>query len=78
MIRSSFDFLIVAPESRRIIYGGASGRSDDWELLSYGFDNGKEVYCMIDETGSRILLMVPQTIESLCGLDIWVPVRKGS
>ena len=53
-------------ESRRIIYGGDSERYDDWELSYDGFDNSKEGYFMIGETGSGILLMVPRTRESLC------------
>ena len=33
-IRSSYDFSMVIPESRRITYGGDSGSSDDMEVVS--------------------------------------------
>ena len=65
-MRSSYCFLTVIPESRRIAYGVEYVSSDYWELLSDWFDNVKVADFMIVETGSGILLMVPQTSESLC------------
>ena len=47
-------------------YGGDSRSSDDWDLLSDWSDNVEAAGFMIVETGSGILLMVPQTSESLC------------
>ena len=57
-IRLSYDFLTVITGSRIITYGGDSGSSDDWELLSDGFDNSEAEYFIIAETGSGILFMV--------------------
>ena len=57
-IRSSYDFLTVVPESRRMTYGSDSGSSDDMELSSDWFGNGEAEYFIIDDTESGILLMV--------------------
>ena len=65
-IRSSYDFLIVIPESRRMTYGGEFGSSDDMKLSSDWFGNGEASDFMIFETGSGILLMVPRASTSLC------------
>ena len=48
------------------MYGGDSGSSYYWELLSDGFDNGEAENFMIVETGSGILLMVTRTNKYLC------------
>ena len=78
LIRLSYYFLTVIPESRIIKYGGDSRSSDDWELLSDRFDNCEVADFMIVETGSGILLMVPRTRKSLCLIDTRVHGRKGS
>ena len=64
LIMSSCDFLAVIPESSSITYGGESISSDYWELSSDEFDNDEAADFIIVETGSGILLMVPQTRES--------------
>ena len=56
----------MTPESIRITYGGDSGSSNDWELSYDWFNKGKPSDFMIVETGSVILLMVPQTRKYLC------------
>ena len=61
LIRPSYYFLSVIPESRIITIGGYSGSYYDWDLSSDGFDNGEAEDCMIVEAGSVILLMVHQT-----------------
>ena len=53
-------------QSKRITYGGDSGSSDCWGLLSDWFDKSEAAYFMILDTGSGILLMVSQTSESSC------------
>ena len=45
-------------------YGGDYVSSDYWEMLSDQFDNVEAADVMIVETGSGMLLMVPQTSES--------------
>ena len=52
LMRSSYNFLTVVPESSRIKYGGEYGSSDDWKLSSDWFDNGEAAYFMIVDTGS--------------------------
>ena len=64
LMRSSYDFLKVIPESSRMTYWGDSGGSDYWGLLSDWFDNGEAADFMIVDTVSGILLIVPQTSES--------------
>ena len=56
----------MVPDSSRIIYGGNSGSSDDWELLSDFFDNGEAEDFTVFDTGGEILLMVPQTSKFSC------------
>ena len=58
-MRSSDDFLKVAPESRRIIYGGDSCVSDDIESLSEFSLDGDAANFRIGDTGMGILFMVP-------------------
>ena len=66
LMRSSYYFSTVIPESRIMTYGGDSRSSDDWDLLSDWSDNVEAAGFMIVETGSGILLMVPSTRKSLC------------
>ena len=47
-----------------ITYGGDSGSFDYWKLLYDWFDNVEASDFVIVDTGSGILLMVPQTRES--------------
>ena len=64
LMRSAYNFLAVVLDSSIITYGGDSGSSYYWELSSGWFDNGEAVYFMIVDTGSGILLIVPQTRKS--------------
>ena len=66
LIRSSYNFLRVVPESGEMAYGGDYVSYDDWEISSDWFDNGEVEDFIIFETGSEILLMVPQTRKSIC------------
>ena len=58
LIRFSYDFSTVIPESRGMTYGGYSGSYYDWEMLYDWFYNVEAADFTIVETGSGILLMV--------------------
>ena len=77
-ISSSYDFSTVVPESSRITYGGDSGSSIDIELLSNWFENVEAANFRVGDTGSRILLILPQVSAYLCSIDTRVPGRKVS
>ena len=59
-MRSSYDFLTVVPESRRIIYGGDSFVSDKMESLSECSVDEDAANSSIGDTGMGIFLMVPR------------------
>ena len=60
LIRSSYHFLTVVLEYRRITYGGDSGSHVNMELSSDWFGNSEAEHFRISDTGSGILLMVPR------------------
>ena len=76
-IRSSYDVSIVILEYRRMTYGGDCGSSDDMDLSSDWFVNGKSAYFMIADTGSGISLMVHLSSPLLCLIGTRVPGWKG-
>ena len=65
-MRSSYDFLTVALESRRIIYRGDSCISDEMEPLLDCSVDGDSANFSIGETGIGMFLMVPQAGASSC------------
>ena len=77
-MRSSYDFLNLVPESRRITYGGDCCVSGDMEFLSEYSVDGDIVHFRIDDTGMGIFFMVPRAGASLCQMYMWVPREKGS
>ena len=66
LMRSSYYFLTVVPDSRRKTYGGDSCVSDDMESLSKGSVDGDEAHLRIGDTGMGIFLMVPRDSVSSC------------
>ena len=76
-MRSSYDFLAVVPDSRRIIYGGYSCVSDEMESLSDCSVDGDAAHFSIGDTGMVIFLIVPLAGALSCGMDTRVPSGKG-
>ena len=66
LMRSSYDFSAVVPESRRITYDSDSFVSDDMEYLSEGYVDEDDALLRIGDTGMVIFLMVPRAGASLC------------
>ena len=60
LMRSSYDILIVVPESRRIIYGGDCCVSDDMYSCSEVSVDGYAAHFRVGNTEMVIFLMVPQ------------------
>ena len=59
-------------------YGVYSDASEEIEVLFEAFEGGDAADWSIGDTGSWILLMVPQTREPVCWLETCVPGVKVS
>ena len=77
-MRSSYDFLAVVPDSRRVTYGGDSCVSDEMESLSGCSVYGYAAHFSIGDTGIGIFWMVPQDGALSYLIDTQVPGGKGS